>query len=92
MFFSSAPSESEEDDDLVLKADTGKKMSYTETARMFKLRRNLDQLDCFRRQKERDVQTARFEPGNNRFSELKCLFNPDKILCASWNPQKPVYK
>ncbi|XP_037540264.1 cilia- and flagella-associated protein 74, partial [Nematolebias whitei] len=49
----------DDDDDLVLKVDTGKKMSYTETARMFKLRRNLDQLDCFHRQKERDVQTAR---------------------------------
>ncbi|XP_071392092.1 cilia- and flagella-associated protein 74 [Centroberyx affinis] len=35
--------------------------SSAETARMFKLRRNLDQLDRFRRQKERDVLEAREE-------------------------------
>ncbi|KAK2851123.1 hypothetical protein Q5P01_007399 [Channa striata] len=52
----------EEDDvdgDFAVAADNGKKRSYAETARMFKLRRNLDQLDCFYRQKEHDVQKAR---------------------------------
>ncbi|GLD45766.1 cilia- and flagella-associated protein 74 isoform X1, partial [Lates japonicus] len=55
---------SEEDDgdgDLAVVADYGKKRSYAETARMFKLRRNLDQLDCFHRQKEHDVLKAREE-------------------------------
>ncbi|XP_071331418.1 cilia- and flagella-associated protein 74 isoform X2 [Trachinotus anak] len=55
---------SEEDDgdgDLVAVADYGKKRSYAETARMFKLRRNLDQLDSFHRQKEHDVLKAREE-------------------------------
>ncbi|KAK5863236.1 hypothetical protein PBY51_000282 [Eleginops maclovinus] len=53
---------SEEDDgdgDLAVAAVSGEKRSYAETARMFKLRRNLDQLDCFHRQKEHDVQNAR---------------------------------
>ncbi|XP_072223136.1 cilia- and flagella-associated protein 74 [Leuresthes tenuis] len=52
----------EDDDgvgDLALAADTKAKRSYAETARIFKLRRNLDQLDCFHRQKEHDVQKAR---------------------------------
>ncbi|XP_038149035.1 cilia- and flagella-associated protein 74 [Cyprinodon tularosa] len=48
--------ESDSDGDLTLVADNSKMESY---ARMFKLRRNLDQLDSFQRQKERDVQTAR---------------------------------
>ncbi|XP_069383318.1 cilia- and flagella-associated protein 74 isoform X2 [Paralichthys olivaceus] len=55
---------SEEDDgdgDLVVEADYGQKRSYAETARMFKLRRNLDQLDSFHRQKEHDVLRAREE-------------------------------
>ncbi|XP_013865837.1 cilia- and flagella-associated protein 74 [Austrofundulus limnaeus] len=51
--------ESDDGGDLVLGADNGKKRSFAETARMFKLRRNLDQLDCFHRQKERDAQKAR---------------------------------
>ncbi|XP_051805300.1 cilia- and flagella-associated protein 74 isoform X1 [Acanthochromis polyacanthus] len=55
---------SDEDDgdvggDLAVAPDIGKKRSYAETARMFKLRRNLDQLDCFHRQKEHDVLKAR---------------------------------
>ncbi|XP_029362700.1 cilia- and flagella-associated protein 74 isoform X2 [Echeneis naucrates] len=53
---------SEEDDgdgDLVSVADYGKKGSYAETARMFKLRRSLDQLDCFHQQKEHDVLKSR---------------------------------
>ncbi|XP_075331716.1 cilia- and flagella-associated protein 74 [Odontesthes bonariensis] len=52
----------EDDDgvgDLALAADIDEKRSCAETARMFKLRRNLDQLDCFHRQKEHDVQEAR---------------------------------
>ncbi|XP_040009856.1 cilia- and flagella-associated protein 74 isoform X3 [Xiphias gladius] len=55
---------SEEDDgdgDLAAVADYGQKRSYAETARMFKLRRNLDQLDRFHRQKEHDVLKAREE-------------------------------
>ncbi|XP_056241792.1 cilia- and flagella-associated protein 74 isoform X1 [Seriola aureovittata] len=55
---------SEEDDgdgDLVVVGDYGKKRSNAATARMFKLRRNLDQLDCFHRQKEHDVLKARDE-------------------------------
>ncbi|XP_041859968.1 cilia- and flagella-associated protein 74 [Melanotaenia boesemani] len=51
--------EDSSDSDLALVADNGKKRSCAETARMFKLRRNLDQLDCFHRQKEHDVQKAR---------------------------------
>ncbi|XP_076597344.1 cilia- and flagella-associated protein 74 isoform X1 [Chaetodon auriga] len=56
----------EEDDgdgvgDLAVAADNGKKRSCAATARMFKLRRNLDQLDCFHQQKERDVLKAREE-------------------------------
>ncbi|XP_051280852.1 cilia- and flagella-associated protein 74 isoform X4 [Dicentrarchus labrax] len=47
--------------DLAFAADSGKKRSYSATARMFKLRRNLDQLDCFHRQKEHDVLNAREE-------------------------------
>ncbi|XP_071752484.2 cilia- and flagella-associated protein 74 [Centroberyx gerrardi] len=49
------------DGDLAVAADDGGKRSYAETARMFKLRRNLDQLDCFHRQKEHDVLKAREE-------------------------------
>ncbi|XP_077940902.1 cilia- and flagella-associated protein 74 isoform X6 [Gasterosteus aculeatus] len=49
------------DGDLAVAAVDGKKRRYAETARMFKLRRNLDQLDCFHRQKERDVLKAREE-------------------------------
>ncbi|KAM9855197.1 cilia- and flagella-associated protein 74 [Aulostomus maculatus] len=55
---------SEEDDivgDLAVAASDAKKKSITETARMFKLRRNLDQLDSFHRQKECDVLKARGE-------------------------------
>ncbi|KAM4738037.1 cilia- and flagella-associated protein 74 [Anableps anableps] len=51
--------ESDGDGDLALDADNSKKRSCAETARMFKLRRNLDQLDSFHRQKERDVQKTR---------------------------------
>ncbi|XP_032377237.1 cilia- and flagella-associated protein 74 isoform X4 [Etheostoma spectabile] len=49
------------DGDLAVAAVNDKKRSYAETARMFKLRRNLDQLDCFYRQKEHDVLKAREE-------------------------------
>ncbi|XP_034446990.1 cilia- and flagella-associated protein 74 isoform X2 [Hippoglossus hippoglossus] len=53
---------SEEDDgDLVAAADYGQKRSNDETARMFKLRRNLDQLDSFHRQKEHGVLKTREE-------------------------------
>lgn len=51
-------------------AGSGKKRSYAETARMFKLRRNLDQLDCLHQQKEHDVLKARSEPGTGRPLEL----------------------
>ncbi|XP_047428401.1 cilia- and flagella-associated protein 74 isoform X2 [Mugil cephalus] len=49
----------DDDCDLAASANSGKKRSYAETARMFKLRRNLDQLDCFHQQKEHDVLKAR---------------------------------
>ncbi|XP_056278610.1 cilia- and flagella-associated protein 74 [Pseudoliparis swirei] len=49
------------DGDLAVAAVSGKKRRNAETARMFKLRRNLDQLDCFHRQKELDVLRARKE-------------------------------
>ncbi|XP_062419540.1 cilia- and flagella-associated protein 74 [Pungitius pungitius] len=49
------------DGDLAVAAVDGRKRRYAETARMFKLRRNLDQLDCFHRQKEHDVLKARDE-------------------------------
>ncbi|TNN29677.1 hypothetical protein EYF80_060174 [Liparis tanakae] len=49
------------DGDLAVAAVSGKKRRNAETARMFKLRRNLDQLDCFHRQKELDVLNARKE-------------------------------
>ncbi|XP_062247115.1 cilia- and flagella-associated protein 74 [Platichthys flesus] len=53
---------SEEDDgDLVAVADYGPKRSNDETARMFKLRRNLDQLDSLHRQKEHGVLKTREE-------------------------------
>ncbi|MEQ2184438.1 hypothetical protein GOODEAATRI_007982 [Goodea atripinnis] len=71
--------ESDGDGDLALETDNSTKRSYAETARMFKLRRNLDQLDSFHRQKERDVQKARFGPGIHQPLELTCLFNPDKM-------------
>ncbi|XP_059190214.1 cilia- and flagella-associated protein 74 [Centropristis striata] len=47
--------------DLAAVAVNSNKRSYAETARMFKLRRNLDQLDCFHQQKEHDVLRAREE-------------------------------
>ncbi|KAL7399008.1 hypothetical protein ABVT39_018484 [Epinephelus coioides] len=49
------------DGDLAVAAVNDEKRSYAATARMFKLRRNLDQLDCFHRQKEHDVLKAREE-------------------------------
>ncbi|KAM3618715.1 uncharacterized protein V6R79_023944 [Siganus canaliculatus] len=51
----------DDDSDLAVPADNVKKGSYAATARMFKLRRNLDQLDCFHQQKEDDVLKAREE-------------------------------
>ncbi|XP_029975349.1 cilia- and flagella-associated protein 74 [Salarias fasciatus] len=51
----------ESDADLAVAADYAQKRSCAETARMFKLRRNLDQLDCFHQQKEHDVLKAREE-------------------------------
>lgn len=47
-------------------ANNGKKRSYAATARMFKLRRNLDQLDCFHQQKEHDMLKARSGSGNQQ--------------------------
>lgn len=64
----SVPREDDGDGDLAVVADYGKKRSYAETARMFKLRRNLDQLDCFHRQKEHDVLKARSGPGKQHTS------------------------
>ncbi|XP_053173341.1 cilia- and flagella-associated protein 74 [Scomber japonicus] len=49
------------DGDLAVADEHAMKRSYAETARMFKLRRNLDQLDSFHQQKEHDVLKAREE-------------------------------
>lgn len=58
----SIPREDDGEGDLEVAVDNGKKRSYSETSRMFKLRRNLDQLDSFYRQKEHDMLKARFGP------------------------------
>ncbi|XP_044067515.1 cilia- and flagella-associated protein 74 isoform X4 [Siniperca chuatsi] len=71
------------DGDLAVAADNGKKRSYAETARMFKLRRNLDQLDCFHRQKEHDVLKAR--------EELKlCRQNIESLVEQRDNLEKEI--
>lgn len=70
--FASAPREDDADgdgvSDLAVAADNCKKRSYATTARMFKLRRNSDQLDRFRQQKEHDVLKARSGSGNQQTS------------------------
>ncbi|KAM6981917.1 LOW QUALITY PROTEIN: cilia- and flagella-associated protein 74 [Tautogolabrus adspersus] len=48
-------------DDLLVVADRSGKMIHAKTARMFKLRRNLDQLDTLHQQKEQNVLNAREE-------------------------------
>ncbi|XP_065817273.1 LOW QUALITY PROTEIN: cilia- and flagella-associated protein 74 [Labrus bergylta] len=50
-----------DDDDLPVVADRSGKMIHAKTARMFKLRRNLDQLDTLHQQKEQNVINAREE-------------------------------
>ncbi|XP_045912230.1 cilia- and flagella-associated protein 74 isoform X3 [Micropterus dolomieu] len=71
------------DGDLAVVADSGKRRSYAETARMFKLRRNLDQLDCFHRQKEHDVIKAR--------EELKlCRQNIESLVGQRDNLEKEI--
>ncbi|XP_029994704.1 cilia- and flagella-associated protein 74-like [Sphaeramia orbicularis] len=71
------------DGDLALAADTSNKTIYAETARMFKLRRNLDQLDRIHRQKEHDVLKAR--------QELKlCLQNIEDLLELRENLEKEI--
>lgn len=84
---SSFPSESDGGgdgaSDLAPEVDVSKQRSFAETARMFKLRRNLDQLDSIHRQKEHDVQKTRSGPGTHRPPELTFLFSPDQIACAS---------
>ncbi|XP_051913294.1 cilia- and flagella-associated protein 74 isoform X5 [Hippocampus zosterae] len=52
-------SESESDDDLACESGDEKERTFSATARMFKLRRNLDQLDNFHRQKECALLKAR---------------------------------
>ncbi|XP_019718484.1 cilia- and flagella-associated protein 74 [Hippocampus comes] len=52
-------SESESDDDLACESGDEKQRTFSATARMFKLRRNLDQLDNFHRQKECALLKAR---------------------------------
>ncbi|XP_051913292.1 cilia- and flagella-associated protein 74 isoform X3 [Hippocampus zosterae] len=51
--------ESESDDDLACESGDEKERTFSATARMFKLRRNLDQLDNFHRQKECALLKAR---------------------------------
>ncbi|XP_041802502.1 cilia- and flagella-associated protein 74 [Chelmon rostratus] len=69
--------------DLAVAADDGKKTSYAATARMFKLRRNLDQLDCFHQQKEHDVLKAS--------EELKlCRQNIESLVEQRDNLEKEI--
>ncbi|XP_054636590.1 cilia- and flagella-associated protein 74 [Dunckerocampus dactyliophorus] len=51
--------DNDSDGDLVAEQADVKEMTYVETARMFKLRRNLDQLDNFQRQRECALLKAR---------------------------------
>ncbi|XP_070767007.1 cilia- and flagella-associated protein 74 [Enoplosus armatus] len=75
--------EDDDDVDLAVAADNGMKRSYAETARMFKLRRNLDQLDSFHRQKEHDVLKAR--------EELKlCRQNIESLVEQRDNLEKEI--
>ena len=60
MSFSHLPRRDLDSDcDLAVADSNGGERSYAATARMFKLRRNLDQLDRFHRQKEHDVLKVR---------------------------------
>ncbi|KAK6477540.1 cilia- and flagella-associated protein 74 [Huso huso] len=59
--FSSESSWDGDEADLAVDFDVIKKMSYAERSRMYKLRRNLDQLDSFHKQKEYEVLKAREE-------------------------------
>ncbi|XP_037629906.1 cilia- and flagella-associated protein 74 isoform X4 [Sebastes umbrosus] len=71
------------DGDLAVAAVSGKKRSCDETARMFKLRRNLDQLDCIHRQKEHDVLKAS--------EELKlCQQNIESLMEQRYNLEKEI--
>lgn len=86
---SSFPSEREDEGkgdgagDFAPVANNSKQRSFAEIARMFKLKRNLDQIDSFYRQKEHDVQKTRSGPATHRPLELTFLFSPDQIACAS---------
>ncbi|XP_077401217.1 cilia- and flagella-associated protein 74 isoform X6 [Vanacampus margaritifer] len=51
--------ENDSDDDLASEPGDEKQRTFSDTARMFKLRRNLDQLDSFHRQKESALLKAR---------------------------------
>lgn len=66
--FASAWSEEDSDADEPTFASSSPKISScAETARMFKLRRGLDQLDFIYQQKEHDVQKARYNSGFNLY-------------------------
>ncbi|KAF7642843.1 hypothetical protein LDENG_00249540 [Lucifuga dentata] len=75
--------EEDSDGDLAVAADNVGKKSYGETVRMFKLRRNLDQLDCFHQQKEHDVVKTR--------EELKlCCQNIEGLLEQRSNVEEEI--
>ncbi|XP_014856151.1 PREDICTED: cilia- and flagella-associated protein 74-like, partial [Poecilia mexicana] len=65
--------------DLAPEADNSRQRSFAETARMFKLRRNLHQLDSFHRQKEHDVQKTREKLKICRHNIGSCLEQKDQL-------------
>lgn len=93
VFFASAWSEEDFDsDEASFAASFAKKGSCAETARMFKLRRGLDQLDCIYQQKEHDMQKARYKSGNQQ--TLQYILNLESTACRRlyWNlctPESP---
>lgn len=93
VFFASAWSEEDFDsDEASFAASFAKKGSCAETARMFKLRRGLDQLDCIYQQKEHDMQKARYKSGNQQ--TLQYILNLESNACRRlyWNlctPESP---
>lgn len=84
--FASGKSEEDSDvDEPSFVANLPKRSSCAETARMFKLRRGLDQLDCIYQQKEHDVQKARYYSGYQQ--TLHSVRNLESTACRKlyWN-------
>lgn len=84
MSSASASREDDGDDDPLVASNNDKKRSYLATARMFKLRRNLDQLDCFHQQKEHDVLKARSGSGKYHTSRATVAPYPrQQSMCST---------